>query len=627
MASLFVHRRRRLAAFTLSVHDELVLTSLSSCVTELLASLQAALAGRYTIERELPGGGMATVYLARDLKYHRPVALKVLSPELAFSATSTERFLREIDTTARLDHPFILAVLESGAVDDVPWYTMPYVRGESLRDRLSREKRLPIADAVRITREVADALDYAHRAGVVHRDIKPDNILLSDGHARVADFGVARAIAAGSAESLTGKAIVGTLAYLSPEQAGGAKVDGRADLYALGCVLYELLAGSPPFVRDTAQALIAAHLTATPPAIETVRPETPPEVRAAITRALAKDPTTRFATGAEFRDALGAVSETRARPIPRTMRIALLGAAVVVVAAVAVLLMRPRSRATLDPNLVAVAPFDVLAPNQELWREGLVDILSRNLDGAGPLRTVSPTVVIRRWRDQADPTTASELSRQTGARLVIFGELVGAGTDSVRLAATVYDGGTERALAELEVYGSTNRMDRVADSLTVAVLRELSRTRPIGAVRLSSLGSSSLLAIKAFLQAEQFYRDGQWDSSLAYARRAVAIDSTFTLALQLIPHSLWWGNSDTNVNTYLIREGQHNRGLAPRESLLVTIDSLWGALDSGDPRIWTLGRRLFATVEEVTRRYPDDPEGWYHRGGWDTTPAVGGWCP
>jgi len=583
-------------------------------VTESLAFLRTALAGRYTIEREIPGGGMATVYLARDLKNKRPVALKVLSPELAFSATRTERFLREIDTTARLDHPFILAVLESGAVDDQPWYTMPYVRGESLRDRLNREKRLPTGDAIRITREVADALDYAHRSGVVHRDIKPDNVLLSDGHARVADFGVARAIEAGSADSLTGRAIVGTLAYISPEQAGGDRVDGRADLYALGCVLYEMLAGSPPFVRDTAQAYLAAHLTATPPAIETARPDAPPEVRTAIARALAKDPADRFATGAEFRDALIAVAEPHARHIPRHTRIALVGAAVVVIVGVAALLFRHHPQQELDPNLVAVAPFDVLDPHQELWHEGLVDVLSRNLDGAGPLRTVPPTVVIRRWSGHADPASATDLSRRTGAGLVIFGNLIGAGTDTVRLDATVFDAASGHARPDVVVSGKADRMDQVVDSLTMAVLRELGRTRAIGAVRLASLGSSSLPAIKSFLRAEQFYRSGQWDSSLAYAQRAEAIDSSFTLALRLIPQSLWWGNTDTIVNTYLLREGAHNRGLAPRESLLVTLDSLWGALRPDDLRPWPLLRRLFTTAEEATRRYPDDPEVWYLRG-------------
>src|SRR3989441_6498803 len=226
------------------------------------ARLTAALTGRYTIERELGVGGMATVSLARDLKHDREVALKVLRPELAH-ALGPDRFLREIRTTARLDHPHILPVLDSGEAGGLLWYTMPYVKGESLRDRIRRETQLPLATALDIAPEGASALDYAHRAGVVHRDIKPENILLADGQARVADFGIARAIVAAGGDKLTDAGLVlGTPAYMSPEQAtGDIHIDGRSDVYSLGCVLYEMLTGEPPYTGPTAGAIVAKRLS------------------------------------------------------------------------------------------------------------------------------------------------------------------------------------------------------------------------------------------------------------------------------------------------------------------------------------------------------------------------------
>src|SRR6266513_1619979 len=227
--------------------------------------LTAALAGRYAIERELGAGGMATVYLARDLKHDRDVAVKVLRPELA-AAVGADRFLAEIKTTANLQHPHILPLHDSGEANGSLFYVMPFVQGESLRDRLVREQQLPIDDAVRIAREVADALAYAHEHGVIHRDIKPENILLQGGHALVADFGIALAIqqAGGQRMTQTGMSL-GTPQYMSPEQATGERtIDARSDIYALGTVTYEMLAGEPPFVGPTTQATIARLMTEAP---------------------------------------------------------------------------------------------------------------------------------------------------------------------------------------------------------------------------------------------------------------------------------------------------------------------------------------------------------------------------
>ncbi len=281
-----------------------------------LARIQGALADRYRLDRELGAGGMATVYLAHDLKHGRQVAVKVLRPELAYSL-GPERFLREIATTANLHHPHILPLYDSGrtgeASGDFLYYVMPLVEGESLRDRLKREKQLPVDEALRIAREVADALSYAHARGVIHRDIKPENILLESGHALVADFGIARAVTGGGTDRLTDAGLaLGTPTYMSPEQtAGDREVDGRSDLYALGCVLYEMLAGQPPFTGPTVQAVAHQHLTATPPPITQLRPAVPAVVVAALERALSKNPADRFNPVGQFAEALSSL-----RPLP-----------------------------------------------------------------------------------------------------------------------------------------------------------------------------------------------------------------------------------------------------------------------------------------------------------------------
>jgi predicted ATPase/tRNA A-37 threonylcarbamoyl transferase component Bud32 len=289
-------------------------------MSDPVTRLNAALEGRYVIERELGRGGMATVYLADDIKHERKVALKVLKPELA-AAVGPERFVREIKTTAGLRHPHILPLYDSGEADGHLFYVMPVVEGESLRDRLDRETQLPVADAVRIAVEVADALDYAHGRGVVHRDIKPDNVMLENGRAVVADFGIAYA-ASGSDEgklTVTGMAL-GTPDYMAPEQAGGEEVDARSDQYALGCMVYEMLAGSPPFTGATPLAIMARHAVDPVPTLTTVRPTVGQQVSDAIERALAKVPADRFGTIAEWRDAMTITdSDPKISPEPSTI--------------------------------------------------------------------------------------------------------------------------------------------------------------------------------------------------------------------------------------------------------------------------------------------------------------------
>src|SRR5215471_8522980 len=269
-------------------------------MSDLLARLTAALADRYRIERTLGQGGMATVYLAHDLKHDRKVALKVLRPELA-AMIGAERFLAEIKTTANLQHPHILSLFDSGSANGQLFYVMPYVEGETLRGRLQRETQLPVAEAVRLATEVAGALEYAHRHGVVHRDIKPENILLQDGSALVADFGISLAVQEAGGERMTQTGMsLGTPQYMSPEQAMGQRsIDARSDIYALGAVTYEMLIGEPPFTGPSAQAIVAKVLTESPREMTAQRRSVPPSVALAVEHALEKLPADRFASARE----------------------------------------------------------------------------------------------------------------------------------------------------------------------------------------------------------------------------------------------------------------------------------------------------------------------------------------
>ncbi|MEP7325531.1 MAG: serine/threonine-protein kinase, partial [Gemmatimonadota bacterium] len=471
-------------------------------MTDLPPLLQTALVDRYRIERELGQGGMATVYLAEDLKHHRKVAVKVLRPELA-AALGSDRFLREIETTANLRHPHILPLFDSGAAGQQGgegsaflYYVMPYVEGESLRDKLNREKQLPLETALKIASEVADALDYAHSRSTIHRDIKPENILLEGGHAVVADFGIARAISAAGGETLTQTGMaIGTPHYMSPEQAVGEKdLDGRSDQYALGCVLYEMLAGHPPYTGPTAQAIVARQLTDPVPPLRTVRSAIPVDVEHAINRALSRVPADRFVTTGQFAAALaagqqagvGVESMTRAQSPdfatrqtgtrPGSRRRWVVASMVVLLAVAAVVawgLLRSGSTSQLDPDLVAITPFNVLHAELEPWHEGLVDVLSRSLDGAGALRTVSPSISLRHWSGRADAAAAAALGRRTGAGLVVYGDVVAEGEDSVRIRAAWLNLGRSGPPLEVEVRGTSTRMTELIDQLTRELLRTL----------------------------------------------------------------------------------------------------------------------------------------------------------
>jgi serine/threonine-protein kinase len=393
-------------------------------VTPQIDLLSAALVGRYRIERELGAGGMASVYLAQDLKHDRRVAIKVLRPELA-AVIGAERFLSEIKTTANLQHPHILPLHDSGEVNGTVFYVMPYIEGESLREKLVREKQLPVADAVRIATEVADALDYAHRHGVIHRDIKPENILLHDGRALVADFGIALAASKseGSTRLTETGMSLGTPHYMSPEQAMGERsLDARTDVYALGCVLYELLTGEPPFDGPTAQAIVARVMAADPEPVTTIRKTVPPGVAAAVHMALQKVPADRFASAAEMAEALADTAGTRGLaalpatsatgPARRTFaRVAPWGVAVLGVAAAVVIALRAPKPIVPRAIRFAISSPDIMTAGD--FRSSSVAI---SPDGRDIVFVGSSRSQTRLYRRSVDGTEITPLEGTDGAR-------------------------------------------------------------------------------------------------------------------------------------------------------------------------------------------------------------------
>ena len=415
---------------------------------DLLQQLTAALGERYRVERELGHGGMAVVFLAEDLKHHRRVAIKVLKPELS-AALGSERFLREIEIAATLQHPHILPLYDSGQADGLLYYVMPFAEGESLRQRLAREQQLPLDAAFQIAREVGSALQYAHDHGVIHRDIKPENIMLSGGQAVVADFGIARALHAASTEQLTlSGLVVGTPQYMSPEQAGGAAVDGRSDQYSLACTLYEMLVGQPPFSGPSSHAVIARHSFDPVPSLRVVRDTVPLAVEGAIMRAMAKLPADRFASMERFLDALVSPDTTAVRPaVPAPARsrygpgvarrtMAVLGVGVLAAAAAWWLGAR-RSEGRASPGTgtvtaVAVLPFQDLAsnPDSSYLGDGMTEGLIADLSQIGSLKVISRSSGAVA---QGKARSLGELASELGVEAVVRGSIRRTG-DSVRVS-------------------------------------------------------------------------------------------------------------------------------------------------------------------------------------------------
>jgi len=458
--------------------------------------LRIGLAGRYTIERELGAGGMATVYLAHDVKHRRMVAIKVLRPELA-SLLGPDRFLREVEVAAQLNHPHILALYDSGEAEGFLFYVMPYIKGESLRQKLEREKQLSIEEALGVTRQVASALGYAHAHDVIHRDVKPENILLHEGEAMVADFGIALAVSAAASErlTLTGLA-VGTPAYMSPEQAVSERaLDARSDVYSLGCVLYEMLAGEPPYTGATAQVLIAKRLVDPVPAVRRLRAAVPVGVEQALTKALAKVPADRWASTLAFAEALAAPAGPR-------------------------------------PPSVAVLPFLNLSadPENEYFADGITEDVIAHLSKIRALKVISRTSVMAfKQREQS--------LREIGARLEVATLLEGSvrrAGDRVRIVAQLIDAESDRHLW-VETYDRRLTdvfaiQTDVALQIAAALKAELS---PDEKSRLHHEPTSDLQAYQLYLQGRHCYLRYTAEGSrkgIEYFEQAIAQDPTYALA-------------------------------------------------------------------------------------------------
>jgi tetratricopeptide (TPR) repeat protein len=575
--------------------------------------LEQGLANQYQLERELGQGGMATVYLARDLRHDRLIALKVLRPDLA-ATLGPERFLREILTAARLEHPHILSVHDSGETAGLLWYTMPYVQGESLRDRLRREVQLPVEEAVRLTREVAEALDYAHAEGIVHRDVKPENILLSGGHARVADFGLAKAVSVAGGEQLTGTGlVVGTPAYMSPEQAAGdGELDGRADLYSLGCVLYEMLAGEPPFTGPTAQAIIAKRMAAPPPRIRTVRTSIPEAVDLAVARALSPVPADRFATAAQFVAALERTVPLRPRWLGRRGVSIMLLFGTVLTAALGWMLQRDRPAAQLagSPSVVAVFPFRIRGnPELAYLGEGMVSLLGRSLDQAGELRSVDARAVLsmleQLGKAPLNPERAAAIAARLGAGRYILGDIIEGG-GRIRYDAAAYDAtqGTS-PVAQAAVEGLEGAIFRSVDELAARLLTGGGSNPKVRYRTLASVTTDSLGALKAFLRGEAALRSGDMEAATADYRRAVEVDSSFALGYLRLANAAGW------IFDLELRKWAHVRALALRARLPERDRLLLDAMTATERGRMDEAERLYRAIVST---YPDQLEAWFALG-------------
>jgi serine/threonine-protein kinase len=514
-----------------------------------LGKLREGLSAQYEIECEIGRGGMATVYRARDTHHDRPVALKVLHRELAESL-GTERFQREIRVAAGLQHPHILSVHDSGTTDGYLWFAMPFVEGESLRDRLTRERQLAIADAVRITREVALALDYAHRKGVIHRDIKPENILLIDGQAIVADFGIARALG-GAGDNLTSTGtIIGTPAYMSPEQASGDKaIDGRTDIYSLGCVLYEMLAGEPPHSAPSTQALLARVMTETPRPVETVRSTVSRQLAGAVEQAMAKSPADRPATAADFARRLeSTASMPAATPAPARHRLSRwpsVGAAVAILAAGGVVFGTAWTRRHATDSAerkIAVLPFENAgSAEDEYFADGMTDEVRSRLSAIRGLRVIA--------RASSSPYRRSKkLPREIGRELEVQYLLTGTvrwskanGVNRVRVTPELIDVANadtrwsqpyDTVLSDVfQIQASI--ASKVAEALDVALAAPVRE-------QIARPATSNLDAYDEFLKGEQITSSlGTSDAvvllkGLEHYERAIQLDSTFVRAWSAI---------------------------------------------------------------------------------------------
>ena len=586
-------------------------------MSDPLTSLRDSLADRYVVERELGRGGMATVYLATDRKHQRSVAIKVLGHDLAASL-GAERFLREIQTAARLQHPNILALHDSGEVDGSLYYVMPYVEGESLRHRLDREKRLPLDEALRITREVAAGLTYAHARGVVHRDIKPENILFSvttpgeAPHALIADFGIARAPADGS-DTLTQAGIsLGTPSYMSPEQASGEpRIDGRSDTYSLGCVLYEMLGGHPPFLGTTTQEILARHLRDAVPPLRTIRPDIPETVERAVNKALAKVPEDRYATPMDFATALTLVPESAKRSRP--WAIAAVAALAVLAAGFGItrLLDRPGERGTAAGDgvpSIAVLPFTNVNGDSANapFSDGVADELTTALGRVEGLNVVARASA---FSFRSSGLDAREIGRRLGVRYIVGGRVRTSETRR-RVGAELIDvaSGTEIWSDTFDGDVGSGDVFAIQDSITRSIVRQVLPRIAGQALSPSRRPTESGVAHDLYLQGRYFFerRDSvSLSRAQDYFRQAITSDSSYALAYaglsDAYSHQSVFGLASPGVNFPKAKE-YAARALA-LDSSLVEVHTSLGFIALFHDWDYAAAGRAFAKAIAINPRY------------------------
>ena len=574
------------------------------------------------------------MYLARDIKHDRLVAIKVFKPELA-ETLGVERFTREIRTAANLNHPHILTVLDSGTADGLLYYVMPYADGESLRARITREGGLPIADVVRVMREVADALAAAHKAGVVHRDIKPDNVLLSGRHALVADFGVAKAISESTGKNhvTTVGVALGTPAYMAPEQAAAdPHVDHRADIYALGILGYEMLTGEPPFVRRSPQEVLAAQVTEPAPPVSSRRQSVPPALEALVAKCLAKQPGDRYqsandveaelervmtpsggmspTSGVVPTSATAAVSPAKKMPFSKTGILTAAAALVLVAAWYGV--GRTKGGSAGDDNVVAVFPFEVSGPaDAQYLREGMVSILETNFTGEGGPRAVASQTMIAQWRRQngeAQGLTdeeARDVARTVGAGQMLRGSVVATGAELV-ISATLTRASGNGESVQAQVKGPADSVASLAASLAAQLIAVRGGQPADRAVTLQHVPPA---ALRAYLDGKAAFRAAKYSDAVAMLDNAIGIDSTFALAAMALAQA-----RGMNPTTFAVAAGRDLSGLAFRHRATLGPRDL-KLLELSYPSLFTDAplsqRAIIQMTEKLAAQVPDRMEAWY----------------
>jgi serine/threonine-protein kinase len=605
-------------------------------LTELTDRLQAALGSAYRLERELGGGGMSRVFVAEEVALARKVVVKVLPPEMG-AGLNAERFRREIQLAASLQHPHVVPLHAAGRTDDLVWYTMPLIEGESLRAKLAREGELPVTETVKILRDVADSLAYAHTHGVVHRDIKPDNVLISGRHAVVTDFGVAKALSEATGEaSLTSVGVaLGTPSYMAPEQAAAdPHVDHRADIYALGAMAYEMLTGRPPF-SGSPQMVLAAHVTQAPEPVTARRASVPPALATLIMRCLEKKAADRYQTASELHQQLelmatpsGGMSPTSATagvaqtmadgtPIARVRRAApfAVGAIVLVIAALFgwKQLQTSDGAMALDPKVVAVLPFRVVGadPSLQFLRQGMMDLLHAKLTGEGGPRAADVQSVMAAVRDvvgeDADAAGEQLLSvvRRVGAGFVIQGSLVGP-ADKFVLSATLVEMPSGRSAAQTSVEGSKDEIFALVNELAQ---RLLALGAGASETQLEALTTTNFDALRAYLDGAAALRRGAYVPAMLAFERASTLDSTFALSHSMIIETAGWGPNpvmDMNRVRRLAWAYRDRLHATDQRLLSIRLGSRWP-----DPTPMTVTIR---DREALVRALPESPIAWYYLG-------------